>query len=63
MHKENTLTFMDRIVIEKDELDEKIGKLKKVLDENRLPEHAIDIHKTQLSVMIEYSNILAKKLK
>jgi len=55
-------TYIDRLVIEKNDLEDKIEKLKNALDNKKIPTEAVNINEKQLSIMLDYSSILNEKL-
>ena len=56
-------SYIDRLIVEKKDLDVKIGKLKDALKGDKIPEKAININKQQLRMMQEYSRLLGIKAK
>ena len=57
-----TETYMDRLIIERDELQEKCVKLRSAIDERKIPEDAIPILLRQYNVMAEYLYILHNRI-
>ena len=55
-------TFKDRLVIEGDELTEKILKHTKALDSKKVPESEVSILQIQLSIMTSYLTVLTERL-
>jgi hypothetical protein len=56
-------TFMDRLIIERDELADKYVKLQVALDLKKVPEEAEEILNKQLAAMAMYLEILNERLK
>lgn len=55
-------TYIDRVVIEREELADKVEKLRNALDLKKVPASAIEILTDQLKVMIRYKDILDERL-
>jgi len=55
-------TYMDRLLIERDELNDKLAKLTVALVQKKVPAIAIDILTKQQIVMDEYLSILNKRI-
>lgn len=60
--KEPTDTYIDRLNIERNELAIKLDKLTVALQENKVPPSAVDILTEQKLVMVDYLDILNKRL-
>lgn len=60
-------TFLDRLITEKDELEDKLEKLESFIANNSLFGDLSDIEKTlmviQLNTMMQYSYILGERIK
>lgn len=55
-------TYIDRLHIEKADLDDKIAKLKAALDGKKVPDTEVSILNLQLNTMQHYSNILETRI-
>ena len=55
-------TYMDRLIIERDELDIKYEKLTKALENKTVPDSAIDILTEQSCYMEDYLSVLNKRI-
>lgn len=58
----STETYIDRLTNEKNELEEKLIKLDNVLENNLVPENAVEILTLQLHTMKQYLYILNQRL-
>lgn len=55
-------TVLQRLINESHDLDEKIEKLKKALDEKKIPSDMVEINKEQLEIMGDYLEIVKEKI-
>lgn len=55
-------TFLDRLIIEKEELEVKIGKLDAALEKKLVPSDAVENLEIQLKIMNDYLNILNNRI-
>ena len=55
-------TYMDRLVIERDNLEDKLAKLTVALAQNKVPEGSVEILEEQQGVMDTYLTILNKRI-
>lgn len=58
----STETFMDRLIIERDELQDKYAKLNTALELKKVPGSAEEILNSQLAAMALYLEILNKRI-
>jgi len=56
-------TYMDRLIIEKFDLFDKVQKLRDALDNKLVPEDQVDILTAQLAAMMSYTAILDIRIK
>ena len=55
-------TYLDRLIIERDNLEDKLAKLTVALAQNKIPEGSVEILEEQQGVMDAYLTILNKRI-